>query len=114
LISWSICWPQIRSWDWILKSIIREFQPHDQSVDLLINIIGQIRPHEQTQFRPHEKWKKIWSHEFDLMKKRILISWNSTSWPWVFKRPSVSTNKLQMLACNYGLSLTDLFRWGWQ
>ncbi len=51
--------------------------------DLMINIIGQIRPHEQTQFRPHEKWKKIRSHEFDLMKKWISISWNSTSWPWV-------------------------------
>jgi hypothetical protein len=37
------------------------FRSHDQSVDLLINIISQIRPHEQTQFRPHD-------HNFDLMK----------------------------------------------
>jgi hypothetical protein len=27
--------------------------------------------------------KKISSHEFDLMKKWISISWNLTSWPWV-------------------------------
>ncbi len=34
-------------------------------------------------------WKiEFWSHEklnFDLMKNWILISWNSTSWPWVNK-----------------------------
>jgi hypothetical protein len=29
------------------------------------------------------KMKKNWSHEFDLMKNLILISWNLTSWPWV-------------------------------
>ena len=33
--------------------------------------------------------KKIWSHEFDLMKKWILISWNSTSWPWVQKNLTI-------------------------
>ncbi len=43
------------------------------------------------KFRDHEiesllgistswKMKKIWSHEFDLMKKWISISWNLTSW----------------------------------
>ena len=48
------------------------------------------------EFWPHEKWKKIWSHEFDLMKKWILISWNSTSWPWV--QLSIR-NKLRIAHC---------------
>jgi hypothetical protein len=39
-----------------------EFWSHDRSVDLLIDFIRQIRPHEQIE---------IWSHDrkFDLMKK---------------------------------------------
>jgi hypothetical protein len=38
------------------------FQSHDQSVDLLINIIRQIWPLEQIEFRSHEK-VEFWSHE---------------------------------------------------
>ncbi len=81
-ISWWICKSQIRSWDWILKSIIRQFWPPDRSVNLLIDIIGQIQPHEQTQFWPHDQ-------KFNLLKSWISISWNLTSWPWV----SESTRK---------------------
>ena len=72
-ISWSICKSQIRSWDQILKSIIRQFWPHDWSVDLLINIIGQIQPHEQTQFWPHDrKFDLLKKLNFDLMKFDLL------------------------------------------
>jgi hypothetical protein len=39
-----------------------EFRSHDRSVDLMINIIGQIRPHEKIQFRSPEK-VEFRSHE---------------------------------------------------
>jgi hypothetical protein len=51
-----------------------EIRSHDQSVDLLINIIGQIRPHEQTQFRPHDqKFDLLKKLNFDLMKFNLMI-----------------------------------------
>jgi hypothetical protein len=85
LISWSICKSQIQSWDRILKSIIRQFWPHDQSVDLLINIIGQIRPHEQTQFWPHDqKFDLLKKLSFDLMRFNLLtLSLNLTVIVWL-------------------------------
>jgi hypothetical protein len=39
-----------------------EFWSHDRSVDLLIDFIRQIRPHEQIEIRSHDR-------KFDLMKK---------------------------------------------
>ncbi len=73
LMSWSICKSQIWSWDWILKSIIRQFRPHDRSVDLLIDIIGQIWPNDQTQFWPHDqKFDLLKKLNFDLMKFDLL------------------------------------------
>ncbi len=47
------------------KILLFEFWSHDQSVNLMINNIGQIRPHEQTQFWPHDR-------NFDLMKFDLL------------------------------------------
>ncbi len=51
-----------------------EIRYHDQSVNLLINIIRQIRPHEQIEFRPHDRKfdlkKKL---NFDLMKFDLMI-----------------------------------------
>ncbi len=67
------------------KSIIMQFWSHDQSVNLLINIIRQIWPHEQIEFQSHDQkfdlmiknlisWSKIWSHE-------KVEFWSHEIWP---------------------------------
>jgi len=50
-----------------------EFRSHDRKFNLLINIIGQFRPHEQTQLRPHDrKFDLLKKLNFDLMKFDLL------------------------------------------
>ncbi len=51
-----------------------EIRSHDQSVDLLINIIRQIWPHEQIEFWPHDqKFDLMKNLNFDLMKFNLMI-----------------------------------------
>ncbi len=73
-ISWSICQSQEWSWDWILKSIIRQFRSHDWSVNLLINIIVSFYLMKNENF-------DLMINNLTSWKSWILISWNSTSWP---------------------------------
>ncbi len=59
---------------WILKSIIRQFRCYDRSVNLLINIIRQIQPHEQIEFWSHDrKFDLLKKLNFDLMKLDLMI-----------------------------------------
>ncbi len=73
--SWSYLQLTNQSWDQnCLIMLLFEFWSHKKG---LIR-----RSNHYYEFQPHEKWEKIWPHEFDLMKKTISISWNLTSWPW--------------------------------
>ncbi len=59
----------------ILNCIFRQFQSHDQSVDLLIIIIEQIWSNEQIEFQPHDqKFDFLKKLNFDLMKFDLMIS----------------------------------------
>ena len=52
----------------------KNIRSHDRSVNLLINIIRQIRPHEQTQFQPHDRnFDLMKNGNFDLMKFDLMI-----------------------------------------
>ncbi len=87
-ISWSFLWltkkfDLMNSISWkmnfnLMKFEIEilgfDFRSHDQSVDLLINIIGQIRSHEQIEFRSHDqKFDLLKKLNFDLMKFDLMI-----------------------------------------
>ncbi len=64
--------------------------------DLLINIIGQFRPHEQTQFWPHDwKFDLLKKLNFDLMKFDLLTL-SQCSFPYSCKI-EVPKNNIKMI-----------------
>jgi hypothetical protein len=60
-----------------------EFRSHDWSVNLLIDIIGQIRPHEQIEFwPPDQKFDLLKKLNFDLMKFDLLTLSQYIEYKW--------------------------------
>ncbi len=105
LISWSFLQLTNQSWDQnCLIMLYFEFWSHDRfvshkynhDIEILKSIIRQFRPHENC--RDQEIKSNI--RNFDLMIKNltywkswILISWNLTSWPWVLYTHMISECK---------------------